>query len=312
LLKLSRSQRLQRSRDAERGVKTMAPRKSSAGRHSSTSSVPDERRGKSNISDKDHKDVKQRSSPSTPVIYEVVRRLGDEEMARPVTSLWWSGVAGGLSIAFSLLAQAILQTHLPDAPWRFLVSSLGYSAGFVMAVLSRQQLFTESTITAVLPVMNDLTVANCWRLSRMWAVVLASNMTGTFAAAAFFALTPVLMPELKSGMLDIAGHLIGPSLTETMFRAIAAGFLMAMMVWLLPSAEAAQFHVIVLITYLIAAAHFTHIVAGSAEAFFLILTGHLGVGPMLADFLLPVLFGNIIGGTLLFAMIAYAQVMNEI
>jgi formate-nitrite transporter family protein len=290
----------------------MAPRKNSTGRPGSSPSQSDERRAKSNISDKDHEDVEQRSSPSTPVIYEVVRRLGDEEMARPITSLWWSGVAGGLSIAFSLLAQAILQTHLPDAPWRFLVSSFGYSAGFVMAVLSRQQLFTESTITAVLPVMNDFTIANCWRLSRMWAVVLAANVTGTFAAAAFFALTPVLMPELKSGMLDIAGHLIGPSPPETIYRAISAGFLMAMMVWLLPSAEAAQFHVIILITYLIAAAHFTHIVAGSVEAFFLVLTGDLGIGPMMANFFIPVLFGNIIGGTLLFAMIAYAQVMNEI
>jgi len=56
-----------------------------------------------------------------------VRRLGEEEMARPVTSLWWSGVAAGLSISFSLLAQAILQTQPADAPWRPLVSSLGYS-----------------------------------------------------------------------------------------------------------------------------------------------------------------------------------------
>jgi hypothetical protein len=29
-------------------------------------------------------------------------------------------------ISFSLLAQAIVQMHLPDAPWRSLVSSFGY------------------------------------------------------------------------------------------------------------------------------------------------------------------------------------------
>src|SRR5215467_10583709 len=96
--------------------------------------------------------VEERSRPRTPVIYEIVRRLGEEEMVRPATSLWWSGVAAGLSISFSLLAQAILRTHLPDAPWEPLVASFGYCVGFIMAVLSRQQLFTESTITAVLPV----------------------------------------------------------------------------------------------------------------------------------------------------------------
>lgn len=59
------------------------------------------------MTEKEADDVEQMSSPRTPVIYEVVRRLGDEEMDRPVTSLWWSGVAAGLSISFSLLAQGI-------------------------------------------------------------------------------------------------------------------------------------------------------------------------------------------------------------
>ena len=109
------------------------------------------------ISDTEVRDVEEMATPRTPVIYEVVRRLGEEEMARPLTSLWWSGVAAGLSISFSLLAQATLQTHLPDASWRPLVTSFGYCIGFVMAVLSRQQLFTESTITAVLPLAKHFT-----------------------------------------------------------------------------------------------------------------------------------------------------------
>ena len=44
----------------------------------------------------------------------------------------------------------------------------------------------------------------------------------------------------------------------------------------------------------------------------LVLNGQMGVAPMLADFFAPVLVGNIIGGTALFALIAYAQVMREI
>lgn len=68
-------------------------------------------------------DIEERSTPPTPIIYEVIRKLGEEEMGRPVTSLWWSGLAAGLSISFSLLAQAILETHLPDVAWRSLVSS---------------------------------------------------------------------------------------------------------------------------------------------------------------------------------------------
>jgi formate/nitrite transporter FocA (FNT family) len=273
---------------------------------------PRAKRGSRPITDKEANDVEEMSSPRTPVIYEIVRRLGDEEMDRPVISLWWSGVAAGLSISFSLLAQAVLQSHLPQSSWTLLVTSLGYSVGFLMVVLSRQQLFTESTVTAVLPVIANLTLPNLWRLGRLWGVVLVANVAGTFVAALLCTFTPVLTPELKAAMLDIAGQIANHTWLEMTFRAIASGFLIATMVWLIPSAEGAQFHVIVVITYLIAAAGFMHIVAGSVEAFFLVLNGHLGVGPMLTDFFVPVLLGNIIGGTALFALIAYAQVMKEI
>jgi formate/nitrite transporter FocA (FNT family) len=62
----------------------------------------------------------------------------------------------------------------------------------------------------------------------------------------------------------------------------------------------------------IAAGGFMHIVAGSVEAFMLMLHGELSWWSLLADFFVPVLIGNVIGGTALFALIAYAQVMKEI
>ncbi len=246
------------------------------------------------------------------MIYEIVRRLGEEEMSRPVTSLWWSGLAAGLSISFSLLAQAILRAHLPDSTWAVLVTSLGYSVGFLMVVLSRQQLFTESTVTAVLPVMADMTPASLWRLGRLWGIVLIANIVGTFVAALICTFTPVLTADLRGAMLDIASQIMAHTWMEMTFRAIASGFLIATMVWLIPSAEAAQFHIIVVITYLIAAGGFMHIVAGSVEAFFLVLNGQLGLQSMITAFFVPVLIGNVIGGTALFALIAYAQVMHEI
>lgn len=264
------------------------------------------------ITEREAEHVEERSAPRTPVIYEVVRRMGEEEMARPAVSLWWSGVAAGLSISFSLLAQAILQMHLPDAPWRPLVSSLGYSVGFIMVVLARQQLFTENTITVVLPVLAELTTKNFLRLCQMWAIVLLANVAGTLAAAVFCTYTPVLSPELRDAMLAVSGHLLNHGWLEMAFRGVASGFLIAAMVWLIPSAESAQFHVITLMTYLIAAGGFMHIVAGSVEAFLLVLHGDLSWWAMATDFFVPVLIGNVVGGTALFALISYAQVMQEI
>ncbi len=264
------------------------------------------------ITKREAEDIEERSTPRTPVIYEIVRRHGEEEMARPFVSLWWSGVAAGVSMSFSLLASAILESHLPDAPWRILVSSFGYPAGFVMVVMSRQQLFTETTVTAVLPVIAKFNVENLKSLARMWSIVFIANFVGTLFAALFSTFTPVLTADLYNGMLELSRHLLGFGLPEMFFRGVAAGFLIAAMVWLIPSAETAQFFIIVLMTYLIAAGGFVHIIAGSMSAFLLVLNGEASWLWMLAHFTLPVLVGNIVGGTALFAVLAYAQVMKEI
>ena len=267
------------------------------------------------VHDKDSRQaehIEERSTPRTPVIYDVVRRYGEEEMARPATSLWWSGLAAGLSMSFSLLAEAILRMHVPEYDWQRLVVSLGYPVGFVMVVLARQQLFTENTITVVLPVMAAPSARNFGWAARMWAIVLGANLAGTLFAALFCMFAPVIDPPLRETMLALSAEGMQHGWFEMAFRAVTAGFLMAAMVWLIPAADAAQFWIVVLITYLIGVGDFPHIVAGSVEAFMLVANGELGVGAMLSGFMLPVLLGNIVGGTVLFAMLSYAQVMKEI
>jgi formate/nitrite transporter FocA (FNT family) len=256
--------------------------------------------------------IEERSTPPTPVIYEIVRRYGEDEMARPATSLWWSGLAAGLSMSFSLLALALLKLHLPETEWQRLVVALGYPVGFVMVVLSRQQLFTENTITVMLPIIARPSWHAIGLGARMWAIVLAANLAGTLLAALFASYTPVITPELREAMIAVSREAMQHDWLEMGFRAVTAGFLMAAMVWLIPASEGAQFYVIFLMTYLIGLADAAHIVAGSVEAFMLLANGELGLGAMLGGFTVPVLVGNIIGGTVLFALLSYAQVMKEI
>jgi formate/nitrite transporter FocA (FNT family) len=276
------------------------------------SAEPGQNEDNHGVTEEEMKDVEERSSPRTPVIYEIVRKLGEEEMARPLVSLWWSGVAAGISITFSLIAQSILQIHLPDASWRPLITSAGYSVGFLIVVLSRQQLFTENTITAVLPVMADFSWRTVCRMGRLWSIVLIANLAGTLTAAVFCTFVPVLTPEVFAGMIQLSHESMAHGATDMLLKAIPAGFIIAAMVWLIPSAEGAQFHVIALMSYLVAAGGFAHIVVGSAEAFLLAVNGQMGIWPVIASFIAPVLIGNVIGGTVLFALISYAQVMAEI
>ena len=113
-------------------------------------------------------------------------------------------------------------------------------------------------------------------------------------------------------MLDVSMHTLGHGWLEMLVRGISAGFLIAVLVWLMPSAEGAEFQMTVVLTYLIAIGGSQHIVAGSMEAFMLLLAGQQDLAQTLFGFIIPVLIGNVLGGTALFAVLSYAQVMNEI
>jgi formate-nitrite transporter family protein len=58
-----------------------------------------------------------------------------------------------------------------------------------------------------------------------------------------------------------------------LLRAIFAGWLIALMVWLLPGAESARVSIIIIINYLIGLGGFNHVVAGSTKVLFLVAVG---------------------------------------
>lgn len=249
---------------------------------------------------------------STKLLYEVIRRDAEEEMARPGRSLWWSGIAAGVMISFSVMGEAIFRTYLPDTPWRYLVENLGYSFGFLFVILGGLQLFTENTLTTVLPVMSDPRPRMIYRIARLWSLVLCANVIGAFLIAALWSYVPVLPPEILPAIEELSRHATGMGALEGFSRAIPAGIIVAAIVWMLPQAEGSEFWVVLLFTWLIAAGDFTHIVAGSVEMAFLMVNGELGLIPAIFGFFLPVFAGNVMGGTVIFAMVVWGQVKDEL
>lgn len=246
------------------------------------------------------------------LIYEVIRRDGTHEMARPAASLWWSGIAAGMLISLSVLGQGILLAALPDTKWGALVASFGYSFGFVVVVLGQMQLFTENTITSVLPVVGHPSRKKLLAIARVWTIVLGANVCGAFVAASLFAFTPALEPDVLGAINDLARHATGHGFGPSFFKAIPAGVLVAAVVWMLPSAAASRLGLIVLFTWLIAAGDFTHVVAGSVEMAYLLLLSELGAVKAVTEFFIPTLCGNIVGGTLVFTLTAWGQVRREV
>lgn len=261
----------------------------------------------------DEKQIVADASPLAPKqIYEVIRLEGIEEMERPLRSLVWSGIAAGFMISLSVLGEAIFRTYLPDTPSRYLIENLGYSFGFLAVILGRMQLFTENTITTVLPVMNARTLGSLLCMLRLWLVVLSANVLGAFAIAGIYVFTPAIPSEIFSSVVDLSYHATGMGASDSFWRGIPAGVIVALIVWMLPQAEAGKFFIIMAFTWLIAAGDFTHIVAGSVEMAILMLLGKLDFLTAATQFFLPVLAGNIIGGTLIFTLMAWGQVRDEL
>ena len=264
------------------------------------------------LSPDERRDVEEREVASALVTHEVIRRHGDEEMERPALSLAWSGLAGGVAISASIMGQALIADTLPSAPWADAVASIGYTVGFLIVILGRMQLFTESTLSAVIPVATHPTLQNFTRLGRFWIIVLAANLVGTFLVALMVEGGVVGEPSLRLAMLELSRHLLERDPLQLIAMGIPAGFLMAAIPWALPSARGQEFLVIVFITWFIALGKFAHVVAGSGEAWLLVLAGDASLGYAIGGIILPALLGNIIGGTGLFALLAHAQVRQEL
>jgi formate-nitrite transporter family protein len=253
------------------------------------------------------------SAPLAPlVIHEIVREQGEAELRRSFSGLAWSGLAAGLSIGFSFLMQAILQAGLPDAPWRRLVAGFGYSLGFLIVILGRQQLFTETTLTALIPSLTRPSVGAFIGTLRVWAIVLAANLLGTLVFGGIAALTAVFPPETMAAMTELAHHTTALPFWRTAMLGGSAGWLIGLMVWLLPGAGPARPLIIILLTYAVAIGQFPHVIAGSVEAAFAMFAGDASVGDYLLRFLLPTLIGNAVGGTILVGLLNHAPVADEL
>ena len=260
------------------------------------------------LSEPESQEAQERSSASVRVVYEAVRREGEEELKRTSSALWWSGLAAGLSMGFSLMIEGVLRHWLPDAPWRRLVASFGYSAGFVIVILGRQQLFTENTLTPILPLLRSKKFTTVANVGRLWGVVLLANLAGCMIVSCMLARTEVFPADLRNTLGETAREATAVSFGLALWRGVFAGWLMALLVWLLPFAEHARFFVIIAMTWMISICGFTHVVAGSVEALFLSWTGVYSFQHAAAGYILPTLLGNILGGVSLVAALNHAQV----
>ncbi|MBS9720884.1 formate/nitrite transporter family protein [Tianweitania sp. BSSL-BM11] len=256
--------------------------------------------------------VDKQSRPSAALIHETIRAEGERELERSAFALMMSGLAAGLSIGFSVVVPAVLMTALPDAPWEHLLTALGYTIGFLIVVLGRQQLFTENTLTPVLPLLHEPSWHRLRLVLRLWGIVLASNIVATWIFSAVLAHTPLFDAEIKAAIAEFSRSTMQSPFGAMFLKAVLAGWLIALMVWLMPASGDSKPFVIIIVTYVVAVAHLAHIIAGSVEASYLVHIGEATMSDYAFRFFVPTLLGNTLGGVLLVACFNFGQVAPEL
>jgi len=252
------------------------------------------------------------TAPQALVIHEVIREEGEHELKRRSSAVAWSGLAAGLSMGFSFLCMALISAALPEAPWAHLIASAGYTVGFVIVILARQSLYTESTLSAVLPLLYRKDLATLLAVLRFWAVVLLANLVGATLFAVLLMQEGLFSEAVVHSLDELAHVAVSGTFGTTFLKAVLAGWLIALMAWMLPSARSAKLFVILMFTYVVALAELSHIIAGSAEAAYALLAGDASIRDYLLGFLVPTLAGNTFGGVALVAMLNHAPLSEEL
>ena len=213
-------------------------------------------------------------------------------------------------MGFSLIAEGLLQYHLPRSGWAELISKLGYSTGFLIVILGRQQLFTENTLTPILPLLKHKNFRVFLNVLRLWSIVLTANLLGGLAVAWVSVATSAFEPGVREQFVQLGQEAMAGSFGTILLRGVFAGWLIALMVWLLPFAEAGRIWVIIILTYLVGLGHFSHIIAGAIKVFALAFHGGTGWWSVCSHYLAPTLIGNMMGGITLVAALNHAQVVS--
>lgn len=245
-------------------------------------------------------------------ILEKAIEEGLEQISRPTFSLLLSSMAAGMVLCFTVLAVAVMATLVAEQQHGLgrVVLAAAYPLGFVLCILSRTQLFTEHTATAVYPVLDKRTSPR--GLFRLWITVIAGNLIGGAAASGLLIMAePVI--QAREGYVMLAAHILGFPIQILFVSAILAGWLMALGAWIVLATYSTLSQIVCLyiVTFLIGLGGFHHSIAGSIELFAAYFSTTSLSFSQLPVVITTMLAGNLVGGSLFVAVLNYGHIRHS-
>lgn len=246
-------------------------------------------------------------------ILQIQINEGIEELQRPASGQFLSALSCGLNLGigvFSLLMMASTLGAIAGPGVTHLMKAFVYTFGFVLAIMSQTELFTEHTTLAVLPVFaGDATVRS---LGQLWGLVYLGNIVGGAMFAVFLSVAgPSLHLIDPSTFVGTAKTFIDLSVVGVASGAILAGWLMGLLSWTLTSVgdSISRLLVIIVCTFPIGFGHLPHCVAGNIEVIAGMLAGADITLVEWAQFMTVTTLGNIVGGVVFVTLLNYSHVV---
>jgi len=248
---------------------------------------------------------------STDEIFHRVVATAYEEVGARARALYLSGLSAGLAITITFFGYATVRAATAPDP-AGLLGPLLYPLGFIYIIMGRYQLYTENTLTPVtLALARVRTVPS---VLRVWALVLAGTVSGAAVGAFVLAETGVFDATSAATAVEIGQAGIETGWWDLVFKAVFAGWLVAGVVWLEHAVRDSVSRVLLvyIVIYTIPATGLYHVVVSFCDVAYLVFVGRESLLTGLWEFVIPVLFGNTIGGVFLVTVLNFGQLSRSL
>lgn len=246
--------------------------------------------------------------------YQNIVRLqiheGFSELIRPPAGQFLSALSCGLNLAFGVFALFVMASQAGAVFNSFitqLFKAVVYTFGFIFVIIGQMELFTEHTTLALMPVLSGY--AKLRKLIQLWTIVYVGNLlgSGAFAVLGFYASLSLDLAQRQT-FIEIASTFIELSPLGVSLGAVMAGWLMALLAWILSSVGDTISRIVVIfaVTFIIGFSHLPHCVAGNTELIAGMIAGADITVVEWARFQALTTLGNIVGGVVFVGLLNYS------
>ncbi|KPM32166.1 Formate/nitrite transporter family [Croceitalea dokdonensis DOKDO 023] len=234
---------------------------------------------------------------------------GIETYEHHKVKVFLGAITAGLELGFSYLVIGIIYTLFQgkiNETYTPFVAAFAYPLGFIIVVLGKSILFTEQTSLLALPVLHKKRSVS--ELLGLWGIVITGNLIGGMFMAVIIGYIGTAMGIITvDAIASIATHVSKAAVPVIFGSAVLAGWLMALLSWLVSSSmeTISRIVVIYMITLIVGFSGLHHSIVGNIEVFAgLFFTDAISTNTYLT-FQLTALFGNAFGGVIFVALLRY-------